>query len=50
VPLSAVLREVSELLESDEQMAAAVTGTLRDVSAVQLPVGRVSASDIVVAA
>ena len=40
----------SELLESDEQMAAAVTGTLRDVSAVQLPVGRVSASDIVVAA
>lgn len=47
VPLSAVLREVSELLENDEQMTA-VTGTLRDVSAVQLPVGR--AGDIVAAA
>ena len=50
VPLSAVLREVSELLESDEQRAAAVTGTLRDVSTVQLPVARVGASDIVAAA
>ena len=50
VPLSAVLREVSELLESDEQMAAAVTGTLRDVSTVKLPLGRVGSSDIVAAA
>jgi hypothetical protein len=41
---------VSERLESDAQRAAAVTGTLRDVSTVQLPVARVGASDIVAAA
>lgn len=46
VPLSVVLRQVSDLLEVDERAASPV----RDISAKTLPVGRVGASEIVAAA
>jgi len=48
VPLSAVLREVSDLLEDDERAAA--PAPVRDISAVTLPVGRIGSSEIVAAA
>jgi transcriptional regulator with XRE-family HTH domain len=49
VPLSAVLREVSQLLEGDEQ-AASASAAVRDIGTKTLPVGRVGGSDIVAAA
>jgi transcriptional regulator with XRE-family HTH domain len=50
VPLSAVLREVSELLEGDEREAVMATAPVRDIGTKTLPVGRLGSSEIVAAA
>jgi transcriptional regulator with XRE-family HTH domain len=50
VPLSAVLRAVSELLEGDEREAVMATAPVRDISTKTLPVGRIGSSEIVAAA
>ena len=50
VPLSAVLREVSELLEGDEREAVMATAPVRDISTKTLRVGRIGSSEIVAAA
>ena len=50
VPLSSVLREVSELLEGDEREAVMATAPVRDISTKTLPVGRIGSSEIVAAA
>ena len=50
VPLSVVLREVSELLEGDEREAVMATAPVRDISTKTLPVGRIGSSEIVAAA
>jgi transcriptional regulator with XRE-family HTH domain len=50
VPLSAVLREVSELLEGDEREAVMTTAPVRDIGTKTLPVGRLGSSEIVAAA
>jgi transcriptional regulator with XRE-family HTH domain len=47
VPLSAVLREVSDLLVIDERAAAT---PLHEVNAITLPVGRVGDAEVVAAA
>lgn len=50
VPLSSVLREVSDRLEVDERATARRTGPLREIGAVSIPTAPVDASDVVAAA
>lgn len=50
VPLSAVLREVSDRLEVDERADALRTGTLREISTVSIPAAPVDSPEVVAAA